>query len=228
MREGRLLALIGYALAATLLLSLTACSFGPSAEEQQAQETQEAWGLIEQAKAELEAQRAELEGLQDQLAAGVDEAAEESGETLESLQAKAEDVEQVVATGSEGLTGQLIAFINSQGIEVGAELTEVQIAAIRMKSDEEIVIAHEYIQRAGDYERAIDIFETALVFDPDNERLKEEIAKAQVDRFMDKGRFGQVKKKMTQPEVRALLGQVKPQLNRDYEEKNAVAWFYEK
>ncbi len=228
MREGRLLALIGYALAAILLVNLTACSTGPSDEERKAQEAQEAWTLIEQAKADLDAKRGEIRTLTEQIAAGVEESAEEGAETAESLQAKASELEEMVATGSEGLTGMLIDFINSQGIEVGAELTDIQTAAIRMKSDEEIVIAHEYIDKAGDYTRAIDIFETALVFDPENERLKEELAKAQVDRFMNKERFGQVKKKMMQPEVRALLGQVKPQLNRAYEEDNTEAWFYEK
>ena len=45
---------------------------------------------------------------------------------------------------------------------------------------------------------------------------------------MTQERFGQVKKKMTMNEVRSLLGQVKRQLIREYEDENATAWFYEK
>lgn len=232
MRDRRRFSVVWIALAMIGALGLTACQMGPSEEELKAQKDQEDWAAIEQLKAELDAQRAELRALGDQMADAASETAEDVEESAEDaaadLEAKAEELQQDIDTKSEELTAKLIEFINAQNIVEGEELTEKQTAAIRLKSDEEIVIAQEYIDKAGDYTRAIDIYQTALVYDPDNEKLKAALAQAQENRFMTKERFGQVKKKMTQAEVRELLGQVKTSLNREYEQDDAVAWFYEK
>ncbi len=228
MREGRRFALVSMIALAVLIVGLSACSSGPTDEELAAQQAQESWAALESAKSALDEQRAEMVALGEQIRAGVDEAAEEGADTIETLQARADDLEQSIATGSEEMMAMIIEFINEQGMEVGVEPTDIQLGAIRMKTDEEIVIAREYISKAGDYGRAIDIFQTALGFDPDNEKLQAALAEAEANRYMTPERFGQVKKKMTQEEIRDLLGQVKRQLIREYEDDNAVAWFYEK
>lgn len=232
MREGRRLALVTMTVLAVMIVALTACSTGPTPEEQKAQKAEEDWATLEAAKAELESKRAELAALTDQIAAAAEiaaeDAAEEEAEARAALEARAADLEQEVATLAEEQMNRVVEFINEQDIEVGAEPNEIQLAAIRMKSDEEIVIAREYITKAGDYSRAIDIYQTALGYDPNNEKLKAALAEAEAERFMTQERFAQVKKKMTQGEVRKLLGQVKRQLIRDYVDENAVAWFYGK
>jgi len=242
MREGRLFVLGWTALAVFLLVIAAACQFGPSKEELKAQKDEENWTLIEQAKTDLDQQRAELRDLEQTLAGAAPASAAEPAEaptgaspdggadteSPEALAARLEDLQQAVASGSEAFSAMLVEFINSQDIVVGEPLTERQRAAIRLKSDEEILIGREYIDKAGDYTRAIDIYKSALDFDSDNEKLQAELAKAEADRYMTKERFGQVKKKMTQNQVRALLGQVQPKLNRAYEKDDAVAWFYEK
>lgn len=232
MREGRRFALVSMAALAVLIVGLSACSTGPTEEELAAEKAQEDWSTLESMKAELDDQRAELAALNEQIRAraseAADEVAEEGAETIESLRAKADELDQTIKSGSDELMNKIVEFINEQGMEVGVEPTGVQLSAIRMKSDEEIEIAKEYITAAGDYGRAIDIYQTALGFDPNNEKLQAALAQAEVDRFMTKERFAQVEKKMTQDEVRALIGQVKRQRIREYEDENAVGWFYEK
>ena len=72
---------------------------------------------------------------------------------------------------TELFTGQLADFINSQEIYEGEPLTEVQRAAFDMKADEDILVAKEYIEKAGNYQKAIDIYSTALLADPESEKL---------------------------------------------------------
>ncbi len=123
---------------------------------------------------------------------------------------------------------RLIGFINDQGIAVGGELTDVQLGAIRMKTSEEVLLAQEYIDRGGDYAKAIDIYNLSMQFDPDNEELKAALAAAEENQYMTKERFGAVKKKMTQDEVRAAIGQVNLRNIKLYEDEGTVAWFYRK
>jgi tetratricopeptide (TPR) repeat protein len=97
-----------------------------------------------------------------------------------------------------------------------------------MKSDEDILLAREYIEEGGDYRRAIEIYETALAADPDNARLKQELEATKARRYMTAARFGQVKEGMTQDEVRRLLGSPNLQDVRVYPDRGVTAWFYPK
>jgi hypothetical protein len=105
---------------------------------------------------------------------------------------------------------------------------ERQVAAIRMKSDEDILLAREYIEEAGDYRRAIEIYETALAADPDNPRLRTELETAKARRYVTRERFALVQEGMAQDEVRRLLGPPNLQDVRDYPERGVTAWFYPK
>ena len=95
-----------------------------------------------------------------------------------------------------------------------------------MKSEEEIHLARTYIERGGDYQRAIDIYKEAMLVDPGNPRLKEALANAEARRYMTPATFAQARKGMDQDEVRRLLGQ--PNLNnvRTYPDRDVVGWFY--
>jgi tetratricopeptide (TPR) repeat protein len=97
-----------------------------------------------------------------------------------------------------------------------------------MKSSEDLLLAEEYIQKGGEYQRAIDILEAALAIDPDNQALKAALAKAEADRYPAKEKFALVKKGMSEAEVRALLGPVNLRNVKEYPERHVVAWFYKK
>jgi hypothetical protein len=107
-------------------------------------------------------------------------------------------------------------------------MTERQETALRMRSDEEILAARDYIERGGDFRRAIEIYENALAVDPDNPRLKEELERARGMRYMTRERFLQAREGMTSDQVRTVLGQPNLLNIREYPDIQASAWFYPK
>ncbi|HEY7216102.1 MAG TPA: hypothetical protein VIC28_15875 [Thermoanaerobaculia bacterium] len=190
-----------------LLIAGLAC--GPAAEERQAAKPTPAaaaeWAWLQQTKQTLDEQRA-------QLAAG----------TAPADLARRSDALAAV------FNRRLAAFINADPPVQGEPLTKVQQAAIRMKSDEDIRLARQFIAQGGDYQRAIDIYKEALVVDPQNPRLREELARAQARRYMTRQTFAAVKTGMGQDEVRALLGQPNLHNIRAYPNHAVVGWFYPK
>ncbi|MEA2600378.1 MAG: hypothetical protein QOF89_1370 [Acidobacteriota bacterium] len=134
---------------------------------------------------------------------------------------------QTAALAAE-LNARLVGFINADPPVQGQPLTRRQQAAIRMKSDEDILLAHEFIDAGGDYQRALEIYQEALAVDPGYARLEEELAKAQARRYTTREAFAQLKKGMSQDEVRGLLGAPNLHSVRDYPDRGVVGWFYPK
>ena len=237
-----------------LCCGLLACG-GPTEEELQAAKTAEDWAKLQETNADFEAKRAELAGVKEQLAAaesegdggegesegdgGEGESEGDGGEgegdggegeappTPEQLTIQADALQEEVFDVAEKLATQAIQFINDQGIVEGAELTEMQLGAFRMKSEVDMLFAEEYIESGGDYAKALEIYDLALRNDPDNEKLQQAKASAEASRYMTKERLDQVKKGMTDEEVRALLGTPKSQYVREFE-GNKIGWFYPK
>ena len=174
------------------------------------------WNSIESVKQQLDAKREELASLREQAAAGADVAAALSTTNNE------------VTRLSDDLGSRLATFINADPPVVGEAMKPEQLAAIRLKSGEDIVIAKEFIELGGDYRRAIDIYNSALAVDPDNPALESARADAEARRFMSRERFAQVSKGMTEGEVIAALGRPLARNVRDYPEKKVSAWFYPK
>ena len=237
MRRGRRL----YAVAAMLLacLGLLACETGPTEEEQRAAALAAEWEWLQQAKTELDGKREELKALRDQIADHDPEAAAQTageGEeeaatappTLEELETQADAMQEEIYGLSDTYGGRLAQFINDQGISVGSELTPVQRQALDMKADEDILLAQEYIDKGGEYQRAIDIYNQSLVFDAGNEELLAAKARAEELQYMSEERFSQVKKGMTEREVRELLGTPKASNVRQYEDRGVTGWYYPK
>jgi tetratricopeptide (TPR) repeat protein len=173
-----------------------------TAARPESSESQSEWAWLQRTKADLDARRARL-------AAQPDPRLQKETQAL-----------------SDELNRRLAAFLNADPPIQGEPLSGRQQAALRMKSDEEIQLARTWIEQGGDFQRAIDIYKEALVVDPDNPRLKEELARAQARRYMTRETFAQARKGMEPDEVRRLLGA--PNLNnvRSYPERGVTGWFY--
>jgi tetratricopeptide (TPR) repeat protein len=123
---------------------------------------------------------------------------------------------------------RLVEYINANAVAQDETPGERLLAAIRMKSDEDLLLARDYIEQAGDYRRAIEIYETALAADPENARLRAALAQAKARRYVSLERFALVKEGMTPDDVRRLLGPPNLQDVRAYPERSVTAWFYPK
>lgn len=216
---------------AVALVALIACGGGgPSAQDEQRDAE---WAWLTEAKQDLDTKRQELVELQEGAVAAAEEVEEAAEEGVEELDEVAVDFETEISNLqgevtalAESFSERLVAFLNAVPMVEGEEPTERQKQALRMKSDEDIILAKEWIDKGGDYKRAIEIYETALMFDPDNEELQASLAQANADRYMSQERFSQVNNGMLESEVVALLGQVNLHNIRQYPDKEVVAWFY--
>ena len=206
-----------------VLVTLGAVACGPSAEEQLATELEAAWGEVESAKSALDAKRADLAGAISELKAAV---AEEVVEDVTALESAVTAAEEAAGEAADTFNERLSGYLNKDVMFEGEPPTERQLAAIRMKSAEDMVIAQEFIDKGGNYKRAMDIYEQSLLLDPDNAELKSALAYAEEMRFMTEDRLAQVKKKMTADEVVELLGPVNLNFIKTYEDRGVTAWFY--
>jgi len=174
------------------------------------------WTAIEGQKKQLDAKREELASLRQQAAAGTE------------VSASLTRINDEITTISDDMGARLAAYINADPPVVGEPLKPEQLAAVRLKSAEDIAIAKEFIELGGDYRRAIDIYNQALSIDPDNPALKAALADAEAKRFMTPERFAAIKKGMKEGDVIAALGRPLQRNIRDYPEKKVSAWFYPK
>ncbi|HVS15249.1 MAG TPA: outer membrane protein assembly factor BamE [Thermoanaerobaculia bacterium] len=212
-----------------LLLAAVACA--PAGDRVDEEARTQAWTGIEQAREGLDQKRQDLADLRARIAQGVEgielpEGAEQTAEeALAELVAQAAALETEVTAAADDLMAKIVNFINEDPMIQGEEPTELQLAGIRAKSSEDLVLALEYVEKGGDYKRAEDIIARALELDPDNAELAEKLAWVRQMRFMTEERFAAVETGMTQEQVRQALGQ--PNLNnvRDFE-GGVVAWFY--
>ncbi len=219
---------------AVLFLALAvAAGCGPDPEVVAEQENEAQWAAIESARQQLADKREQLDQARAAAAPAAEEGAAEpaaeptaKGEGAPPPAGGVEALETEVATLSEQFSQQLVDFINAHPPVVGEAPPERVQQAIRMKSDEDILIAQEYIAQGGDYVRALQIYDAALEVDPGYEHLQQLRREAEEWRFMTEERFAQVEEGMTQDQVRELLGPVNLRNIRDYEENKAVAWFY--
>ena len=231
--------LVGAALAVLILVA--ACGGGGSSKEDQAKA--EEWAWLTEAKQSLDAKRQELADLMAQAEAEAaevaeevaeevpeeaEEVAEEMGEAVAEvdLGARIMELEQEIETLTEEFSNRLVAFLNADPMIEGEEPTERQINALRMKSSEDIILAREWIVKGGDYKRAIEIINTALMFDGDNPELQAALAEFETNRFMTEERFAAAEKGMSEADIRRVLGQANLHNVREYPDKDVVAWFY--
>jgi tetratricopeptide (TPR) repeat protein len=213
---------------ALLVAVATLAACGPSEEEKKAAEEaarEQQMVTVRASKDQLAAKRQEVTNLMAQqatLAAAATPDAAASADVATKLEAAQREVDTLAETYGK----QIVEMLNADPLIEGEAPNPRQKELVRMKSDEDVLLAREYIDKGGDYRGAIDIYNRALQIDPDYQLLKDELAKAERDRYMTKERFDQVQKGMTEAEVRNLLGQVNAYNIKEYPEKNVVAWFY--
>ncbi|HVS02657.1 MAG TPA: hypothetical protein VMT16_07805 [Thermoanaerobaculia bacterium] len=210
-------------LALLLLVGLVA---GCGGEQRQAAGRDQQIAELRAEKQQLDAKRQELTAAREELAALEEQ--EGTGEQRPALEQRIGRLEEEVDSAAEQFGGELVGYINSLEILQGEPLTEEQREAIRMKSEEDLHVAREWIEKGGDYRRAIEIYESQLSWDPDYEALQQALAEAEERRYMTEERFSQVRKGMTPREVRDILGPVNLHNVVEYPEKNVEAWFYPK
>jgi hypothetical protein len=165
----------------------------------------------------IEREHAELENLRTQLRAARDKKSP-----------FAPELDNMVGDATDRFLARLVAFINQHAGSQDGIQTEAppELAkAIRIKSAEDLLLAREYVDRGGDYAKAIDILSSARSVDPANKELEAAQAEAERLRFMDPERFGRIEKGMTEDEVRGELGQVQPQ-NIRQPAPGQVVWLY--
>ncbi len=175
------------------------------------------WNWLQRAHQELETRRQELARTEAEVRKNArDPAADPAVQTL------ARDVR----TRADELRRRLLDFINANPPVAGVKPAGRTLEAIRLKSDEDLLVAAEHMNEGGDYRTAIDIYEAALAVDPDNPRLRQELEKARARRYMTRERFEQVQEEMTADQVRALLGPPNANDVREYPKRGVTAWFY--
>ncbi len=179
------------------------------------------WTWLQAAKHQLDAERSRLDALGGP-------AAPPAAGGAQGTPSPREQLSREVDAGTVQLGRRLVAYINADPPIEGAALSARQLAAIRMESDEEIVVAHQFMTRAGDYRRACEIYEAALATDPQNPRLREELAHARAARYVTVERFALASPGMTGDQVRAALGPPNANDIRGYPDKGVVGWFYPK
>lgn len=210
------LAIVLPALALLLTLAAGGCSRAVETERPAQSGSDAEWRWLQQAKLRLDEKRGELAGLE---AAGGSGAAAPGAMPRDRLAHEADALAAVFGR-------RLVAYVNADPPLEGAPLSARQLAAIRMRSDEEIAVAHEFIARAGDYRRACEIYEAALAADPRNPRLRDELARAQAARYLSAERFARVAPGMSDGQVRAALGPPNAHDVREFPDRGVVGWFY--
>jgi hypothetical protein len=214
------------ALALLIALAAAACHADPRPDRQPVRPGAEAeWAWLLAAKHRLDAERAQLAALGGDSTAPAPPPPPGAAAAAEALSPRDRLAREADALAQQ-FGRRLVAYINANPPVEGAPLAARQLAAIRMKSDEEIAAAHEFIARGGDFRRACEIYEAALAGDPQNPRLREELARAQAARYMSAGRFARAAPGMTAEQVRAALGPPNVHDVHSFADQGVVGWFY--
>jgi hypothetical protein len=214
------LALLGAAASAAL-----SCAGGDSPTAAKERE----WDALVQTQRALDAERRELTDLRERLAAA---AVEADGAPTEGWARKlALDLaarERRVGSRSAALEQRLVRYVEAFAAPPGSTPSPAMQAALHLKSDEDIAVAQEWIERGGDYRRAIEILETQLQVDPGYARLEQALDRARAMRYVTAERFARVHPGMTRVEVRAALGPVNLRQVLRRPAERLEAWFYPK
>ena len=209
-----------------LLAALAGC--GDGSEGRAAAARAREWAAMQRDKRELDVQRAELARLRGHLASVP--VAADGTPAIPGDAAIGREVatrQQRIAARSSSLGERLVRHLAGLRRGAAGEGPEWQ-QAVRLKSDEDIAVAQEWIDRGGDYRRAIEILETQRQLDPAYARLEQALARARDMRFVTAQRFARVLEGMTPIDVRAALGPVNLRQVLRRPAERLEAWYYPK
>lgn len=176
-----------------------------------------------------EARKAEwswLDGAQKELTAMRQQAATLAAQATPEATAQLAALQPQIDAKTDELGRRLVEYINADPPIQGEPMKPEQIAAFRLKSAEDMFVAREFIDKGGDYRRALDILKAAAAVDPDNPTLKAALAETEANRLVTPERFALVKKGMTPDEVKQVVGPVYLRNVKEYPDKGIVSWFY--
>lgn len=214
----------GALLALGLILSVSLVACGGAGEEQ-GEDLSVLAEPLNSAKVELEAKRAEVAQLDSQIEGAGEDVTEEA---LAEMEAQRAALVEEVNTLADDVNAKASELINQANLVEGEEPEGVVLEAILTIQQENMLIAREYINKGGDYSRAIQILEQTSTLPVDNPELAAALEEARANQYMDQERFAQVRNGMSPEEVRAILGTVNPRNRKEYPERNVEAWFYRK
>lgn len=102
--------------------------------------------------------------------------------------------------------------------------------AAKLYADEKVAIADQYANVLSRYDRAIDLYNAALVVDPTNAVARRHLEDALVRRFVSMNSFAGVKAGMKEQQVRDLVGLPREDWIRQVVQNNRVysVWIYPK
>lgn len=213
----------------------TGCNTGPSEEELALATFQEAAGLVQQANTTLQQLRTDLAGAQATVveieAISEKERTEEQTAQLEELTLQLDELTGTAEEAYNSLQSQLSDLLNT-GLNEYPETPETA-TALKIYSDEALIVAQDIVVKAGDYKKAIDHLAGAKGYYDAiglevNPALVEQMATFDDWRFITKERYDAVKKGMTEDEVKELAG-VPYYANIQEDEKRGIdTWLYKK
>jgi len=213
-------------LALLLLLAGIAGCDGEGGSRDAVQRQRE-WVALQAGKHALAAERRELATLRARLAAApLDPEGRPLGDGDRALAADVEARARRVNDASAQLGERLVRHIAGFPPGEADQLPPGLAAAIRLKSDEDVEVAQEWIDRGGDYRRAIEILEMQLPVDPGYARLEQALVRAREMRFVTAERLAKVTPGMAAAEVRAALGPVNLHEVHRRPAERLEAWYY--
>ena len=174
------------------------------------------WSWLETTKRTIDEKRATLAASRAAVAPGA------------ALPPEATALEREIQALDRELGRRVVAYINADPPKAGQPMTPEQLAAVRLKSAEDLLIAKDHVELAGDYEKAIGIYTAALRIDPDNAEVKAALVDAETKRFMTADRFAAVTKGSSEADVVRALGRPLAKNVVPYPERRLTAWYYPK
>lgn len=216
------------------LLAMAGCS-GNGAEEGSATELttmftqiQTAYQTLQKTRSDLAGARAELEELE-----GMNERelTEEQSAKLDELPETIASLEDQEKAQYEGLQDLLSGFLTIALNEHPDNPTTLQ--GLEIYAAEALVTAEDHVQRAGDYNEALNVLRNAkryfeAIDQPVYEPLSEAIKRYDEIRYLNKERFDQISKGMSQEEVMEIAGVPYFRNRRTDEERGVEYWLYER
>lgn len=227
----------------TVIALLLSCGAGKLSEKLPA-DLQTSFDWIKENKLILEQKREELATLSEQIdnykpievtvTEGEGEEATEAPATLEELNTKLGDLKKEVSNLTNDFQTKLQDFLYALDSELAnvrksnpnVNMRKEHKEANMFFTDETITVCTEWVEKQGDFKKAIETMEETLANDPDNKAARDFLDKLKVDQFMTPEKLALVQRGMKEFEVAKTIGMVYRNFKESWPEQGTMAWFY--